>query len=101
MAVRVEAGRIDARAKVQHAPPLRMPLCRCTLGREPTQGNTNQRRAGRGEEGSAAQDSGLWGSVHDGTPLLHLDICRADPTAAVGESSYHAGLVAPQLLDRR
>lgn len=36
MAVRVEAGRIDARAKQQDAAPFRIPLRRLTLGRKAT-----------------------------------------------------------------
>src|SRR5712691_4932806 len=54
MAVRVEASGIDARSKLQHTAPLWMPLCRCTLEGEPAQGNSGQRCAGRGEEGSPA-----------------------------------------------
>jgi hypothetical protein len=59
MAVRVEPGRIGTRAKLQHTAALWMPLGRCTLGRKSTQGGTDQRRTGRGEEGSAAQCCGL------------------------------------------
>jgi len=54
MAMRVEASGIDARSKLQHTAPLRMPLRRCTLGGEPAQGNSGQGRAGRREKGSPA-----------------------------------------------
>ena len=55
MAVRVEASGIDARAKLQHASPLRMSLCRFAPEDESAaEGSADQRGTGRGEEGSSA-----------------------------------------------
>src|SRR5262249_9105726 len=62
MTVPVEAGRITTRAIVQGAAPFRMPLCRLTLGHQPTQSGTDQHRAG-GEERSAADVGSLSMSV--------------------------------------
>ena len=64
MAVRIEATRIVTRAKFQHTAALRMPLRCLPLGREAAQGSPDQRGAGRGEERSAAEFSGLRVSVH-------------------------------------
>src|SRR2546425_6400506 len=68
MTVRIEAGRIVERAKLQHTAPLRMPLHRFTLGCQPAQGGTDQGGAGRGEERSPAEFSGLRVSVHTSPP---------------------------------
>jgi hypothetical protein len=35
MAVRIKASRIEPRTQLQHTAPLRMPLRRCPVGREP------------------------------------------------------------------
>src|SRR5262249_35580966 len=66
MPVRIEAGCIEERAKLQYTAPLRMPLRRCPVGREPTQGGTHEHGTGRSEERSAADVGSLCVSVHDG-----------------------------------
>src|SRR5438132_8572626 len=75
MTVRIEAGRIVERAKLQHTAPLRMPLHRFTLGCQPAQGGTDQGGAGRGEERSPAEFSSLRMSVHPCPP--HIRKLRA------------------------
>jgi len=52
--VRIEAGRIEERAKLQHTPLARMPLRRYPVGREPTQGGTHQYGTGRSKKRSSA-----------------------------------------------
>src|SRR5262249_10316634 len=74
MPVRIEAGCIEERAKLQYTAPLRTPLRRCPVGREPAQGGPHEHGTGRSEERSAAYVGSLCVSVHDGvlrTRRLH------------------------------
>src|SRR6266446_3564059 len=68
MAVRIEAGRIVERAKLQHPAPLRMLRCRLVPGYEPAEGGPGQRRARCRQECSTAQCGGLRVSVHTCPP---------------------------------
>jgi len=68
IAVRVEATRIAAGAKLQCTAPLWMALCRLALESEAPQRRTYDSGARSGEEGSPAEPSGLHVPVHDGPP---------------------------------
>ena len=64
----VEARNISARAILQHPAPLRVPLCRRTVGRQSAQSGAYQHGTGGREERSPVDGRSLCVSVHGCSP---------------------------------